>query len=649
MSDSASRQPARPSLEQFRKQARELLQQYRAGEETARNRFAAADSRRSRPVRLADAQFVLARENGFETWANLKRHLEDRWRSRFEGYQRLAEDIHRVCKSRDTGATERVRELFGGKFTAEQLRSQVLQRLEALPGGLTDSGSVTLADARRFVASLYSFESWTGFEESFAHPPVGPSAHGFSATPPFYKIDRKENSLRPRPPLSARDWDEIFEVMQHHRITGLRASGQMTDTVLERLAELDLVTSLHLDGSQRVTDAGLRHLARLQRLERLDLSGCGITDQGLRVLRHLPQLREFHMHHHAGISDEGLANLALCERLERVDLLGSNTGDGVIRALTGKPNLRHFKSGNNVSDAGLSLLHDFPVFKTWQGGNPDFSLMGFEAEPTYLLLRGGITDNGMRALAGLDGLFALNLDDSSLSITASGLRPLAQLPHLGWLGFDATDETMSAIAALPRLRMLMCQDTRASDAGFIALSRSRMLEYIWGRRCYNLTGSGFAAMARMPALRGLSVSCRNVDDASLSTLPGFPSLVEFMPMDVSDEGFVHVGRCERLQALWCMYCHETGDAATAHLAGLQHLKSYYAGQTRITDRSLEILGRMQTLERLTFRACANISNSGVAALAALPNLRELSIQGMPAVTRTVLASFPAHLSVDIGN
>jgi hypothetical protein len=274
-----------------------------------------------------------------------------------------------------------------------------------------------------------------------------------------------------------------------------------------------------------------------------------------------------------------------------VHLAGSHSGDGTIRALTGKPTLRHFQSGSEVTDAGLGLLDGFPVFKTWQGGEPAFSLMTFQPEPNSLLLRGRITDEGLARLAGLDGLFALNLDDARLAISAAGVKPLAALAHLGWLGFDATDETMGAIAVLPRLHMLMCQDTRAGDAGFTKLSHSRTLEYIRGRRCYNLTGRGFAALQRMPALRGLPVSCKNVDDAALSALADFPALTEFMPMDAPDEGFRHVGRCERLEAVWCMYCRDSGDRATEHLSGLRCLQSYYAGQTRITDpRSGNVTG-----------------------------------------------------------
>src|SRR5262249_11886896 len=148
------------------------------------------------------------------------------------------------------------------------------------------------------------------------------------------------------------------------------------------------------------------------------------------------------------------------------------------------------------------------------------------------------------------------------------------------------DTAMSHIAAIPRLRMLMAQGTVATDDGFATLSRSPTIEYIWGRECPNLEGRGFKALAEMPALKGLAVSCKFVDDASLAALPGFPALTWLLPMDVSDDGFRHVGLCVQLEKLTCMYCRDTGDAATEHIAGLSSLKHYYAGRTQITDRSL---------------------------------------------------------------
>ncbi len=76
------------------------------------------------------------------------------------------------------------------------------------------------------------------------------------------------------------------------------------------------------------------------------------------------------------------------------------------------------------------------------------------------------------------------------------------------------------------------------------------------------------------------------------------------------------------------------------------LKTYYAGKTRITDRSLEILGRMPSLEKIEFWECAGVTNAGLALLAGLPRLREISIGGSPNVTREGMAVFPGAVRVN---
>jgi hypothetical protein len=289
------------------------------------------------------------------------------------------------------------------------------------------------------------------------------------------------------------------------------------------------------------------------------------------------------------------------------------------------------------------------LFKTWQGGEIHYGLMSFGAEPTDLLIDGPFTGQGLASLVGLNGLVGLSFFWHASALTGAGLQPLADLPNLGFLGCQGelcNDEAMHHIGAMPRLRMLMGQGTVASDAGFAALSRSPTVEYIWGRECPNLGGRGFAALAAMPALRGLAFSCKHVDDAALSALPGFPALRELLPMDVPDDGFRHVGRCQQLEALWCMYCQDTGDRATEHIAGLSRLKTYYAGATQITDRSLETLGRLSSLEKIEFHQCLGITNAGIAFLAGLPRLREVTIGGAPNVTREGAALFPAHVRVN---
>src|SRR5205085_230571 len=121
-------------------------------------------------------------------------------------------------------------------------------------------------------------------------------------------------------------------------------------------------------------------------------------------------------------------------------------------------------------------------------------------------------------------------------------------------------------------------------------------------------------------------------------------LQQLMPMDVPDDGFRHVGNCANLEDLWCMYCRDTGDVATSHLGGLTKLRTYYAGSTRITDRSLEILGRIDSLEKLEFWMCGGITDAGLKHLTGLPRLREVDLAS-PRITREGAAIFPAGVRV----
>ena len=79
MSDHSSL-PPRPSLEQLRKQAKDLTRDYRAGDSAALARLRAYKSNISEvtgqhPAILVDAQLCVAREYGFESWPKLKRHV----------------------------------------------------------------------------------------------------------------------------------------------------------------------------------------------------------------------------------------------------------------------------------------------------------------------------------------------------------------------------------------------------------------------------------------------------------------------------------------------------------------------------------------------------------------------------------------------
>jgi hypothetical protein len=631
------------TLDNLRKEAKRWLKALRERDPEAQARFARAYPSVPAEPTLRHVQHAIAWEHGLSGWMALKDRLAARTQDSapMKRYERVAEALVIAFGTGEQDAMRIVWDYFGHMRAWDAMKRYVrldLGKTENLQPGEIDE--ITLAEARFLVARGQGFESWQALMEFAASIPPDTTTFAPKGVA-MYTIDE---SGAPQMAASSRDWDEVLAVMRERRLPGLRAHGQMTDALLERFTRIESITMLDLDGSRALTDEGLRYLARLPRLRRLNLAGCAITDRGLEVLRHLRALESVALCW-TSIADQGAAHLAHCDELREVDLGGTATGDGAIRALAGKRHLHDFRSGNAVSNAGIALLHDLPIFKIWHGGDVRLGLTSFDARPNFLLLRGTFTDEGLAQLVGLDGLFALNVDNDRLAITGAGLAPLAHLPHLGMLGFDAKDDAMPFIAALPHLRFLMCQDTTAGDDGFVALSKSQSIEYIWGRRCYNLQRRGFTALADMPRLRALSVSCKNVDDEGVSALPRFPALRELMPMDVPDAGYRHIGRCEQLQSLVLMYCRDTSDAATEHLAGLTKLERYFASYTRVTDRTPEILSGVSSLQDVTFDGCAGLTNAGITALARLPRLQYLRVASMPHVTGEVAAAFPARVNV----
>lgn len=620
------------SFEDVRARMRHHLDRMRpAGEEGAKTR-----------LELAEAREMLAREAGFADSAAFLQSIagagppppaESRAHTS-EEYQQAAQDFVNAYEG-DAAALQRLNQHYRRWFSFEDLKAEIWRRVYAFRqrSSRAPENHLRLDEAQIIIAQDAGFGSWAALMRALATgaPPQGAP----------YVIDPKENRIGPRRRMTDKDWDELIGILRERRIPALDANGLMTDAVLKRIAELDHVTSLILGGSRELTDDGLLHLARIPQLQHLNLSeypGGKLTDRGLEVLRHLPNLRTFEMTWQAGISDAGVANLRFCDLLERVDLMGSPTGDGAIEALQGKPRLRYFSSGGLVTDAGLPLLHNFPMLKKWGGT---------EADAGHLLIDGPFSNHGLASLAGLEGVFELDLFWHVSGITADGFAHLVHLPNLESLGCDgelSNDTAMRYIAALPRLRRLRAQESVATDDGFIALSQSKTIESIWGRECPHFGSRGFVALSKMPALRGFGIGCKNVDDEALSTLPLFPALWQLTPIGFQDEGFRHIGRCQRLERLTCMYCRDTTDVATEHIAGLE-LSYYYAGLTQITDRSLAILGRMRSLEQVDLYECKGVTDAGLPFLVGLPRFREVHLDSLPGVTLEGTRVFPRSVRV----
>jgi hypothetical protein len=624
-------------MDALRKQAKRWLRALRTGEAEARARLERAHPAAPPQPGLRDVQHALAREYGYESWLHLTRAHEETARASAaadtpEAYDRIVGNLLLAFNDKDAAALARLNAVRSTSFTYDDLTALIWGRVYAYRQRRGQGAEPYLLpdEARTLVAQNAGYASWEALTAPKESRP---------ARVPAYEFDPHEHQISPRRMMDEAEWDAFLDEIHERRITAVDFGGQVTDALLARVSRFDHVTRLRLNGARMLTDAGLRELARMPQLQQLELNqypGGRFTDEGLAVLRQLPALRTFAMSWQRGITDAGVRHLEACHALERVDVMGSDTGDALIAAMAGKIHLEALRTGRLVTDTGLARLRDVPQLTTPPATNEGGA---------DLLIDGPFTNAGFAHVGTLGGVVTLDLFWHVKGITSAAFAHLTRLPHLASLGADdhlSDDDAMAHFAAIPGLRSLRAQGSIATDAGFEALSRSATLESFWGRTCPHFGSRGFIAFSRMPALRSLGIGCDNVDDAALGRLPAFPSLRELTPIGVKDDGFRHVGRCERLERLTCMYCRDTTDAATAHVTGLP-LKYYYAGLTQITDRSLELLGGMDTLEQIEFYECAHITDAGLPALARLPRLREVSVSGSPRVTHTGMRAFPSHI------
>jgi hypothetical protein len=154
MSDRHFELPAHPNLEYYRKQAKHLQRTYETGDAAAQARVAdLLGDRAAGRFLLSDAQFVLAQEHGFRTWAEFRAHIqsrsttEDRPVSRLTGmspgsYASMADALLTDLRGNDPGALLR-------------LRASVPRR-----SATTDGSTAELRDARLIIARELGFPTW---------------------------------------------------------------------------------------------------------------------------------------------------------------------------------------------------------------------------------------------------------------------------------------------------------------------------------------------------------------------------------------------------------------------------------------------------------------------------------------------------------
>ncbi|HET6884344.1 MAG TPA: M56 family metallopeptidase [Pirellulales bacterium] len=295
----------------------------------------------------------------------------------------------------------------------------------------------------------------------------------------------------------------------------------------DQFAKLPLRNLRHLDLSgTAVSDQGVSHLRRLEKLEWLDLSGTAVTDKGLAALTNLKNL-EIVSFDGTPITDAGVAYLAKLPRLGALGLSGTAIGDAGLEHLRNSTSLSSLRlKGTRVTDAGIVALKALSKLRNLELQDTPVSDAGIEAishlpDIQYLYLGGTrITDTSAESIAQWKNLKRLDLTGTLVSDV--GLKHLQELRQLVWFLLEVTQITdvgLQSLANMAKLESLNLADTPITDAGLAYLKPLVSLREL------NLSGTQISD-PRLEAIKDLprmgSVDVRRTKVTALDVFRALP-------------------------------------------------------------------------------------------------------------------------------
>lgn len=365
------------------------------------------------------------------------------------------------------------------------------------------------------------------------------------------------------------------------------------------------IVAMHMEGALQLRDDDLRVLADLPRLERLYLGGTRIGDAGLQHVRHLRHLRRISLWY-TSITDEGLAHFAGLTELEAVDIHATRITERSLEYLTRSPQLKGLRFDCELSDRGLATLVQLP-----QAAQTRLRCCGVTREPflaalrspavstlSHLHLKSVTVDEPM--LRGMAEMRLRELECISCRLPVGVLEAVDRMPSLGYVSLLDTSVRFDDLADRFGPRVGGLTD---SPSGITLRLADRNLWFSLRADVTIERDSGMAYLARLPNLKSLSIA-RTIDDEALrccSELPRLTMLRLFTTQPrVTAEGFRHLGRLTQLEHLNLM-------------------------RQSWPDECFEFLRGLAKLRSADFVELRNFGARGLAAVLALPQLKEVRL------------------------
>ncbi|MCS7470062.1 hypothetical protein NZK35_25745 [Stieleria sp. ICT_E10.1] len=411
-----------------------------------------------------------------------------------------------------------------------------------------------------------------------------------------------------------------------------------------------------------ITDGGLKHLFDCKQLTDLSFAGTAVTDAGLAQLQHLPALTGLHLldnHFSAdgirqlkgvkGLSSlswfspidiESLRAVGELQRLTSFSLSTKQVTEDLIDVISRLTQLTKLHlSATDLTDEQCEHLARIKT-ATYLSlmRSPELTLAGWEhlgrmdlhSLSTY---QSPITDAGMKCLGAARELKYLTISDSPVS--DEGLLHLKELTNLRYINLRATNVTQSGAdrlkELLPNLRTLRIDSPGFTPAKAYSVTTAIDKKNVHLRTA--LTDATLKELRQEKDVHTVFMTRINSNDQQIRMIATLPIKGLVIDSDVvTDQGLAALKAHPHLQSLTVTSSRLTDECKDAILA-IPSLSKLWLQKAQLSDAGVQALITgmcdKQQLNSLNFGSCPQITNQAFDGIAELESLTQLTLRDNP--------------------
>lgn len=252
---------------------------------------------------------------------------------------------------------------------------------------------------------------------------------------------------------------------------------------------------------------------------------------------------------------------------------------------------------------------------------------------TGVILRGSwVSDTDLHRLDQYPAL--TDLDLSLTHITDEGMQDIKTLRGITELNLYfaqyVTDEGVAAIKDWKKLKRLDLQGTKAGDSALEHIAGITTLESL-NVGSTLMTDVGLERLTSLPNLKQLTMGGNELGDAGLQALRQMPGLtyLDLRGRQGNDKNVwtIAMTKLGLRAVLTLKSLHELRFACTSTAVGIEGAKFGEISTLSVTEEWLEQMKSLSQLQVLQVQGCNRINDNAVAAILALPALREADLKG----------------------